>query len=251
MLAYRAEIYLWTIAHILPFIMMTIWSTAAASSSGANFSMSPMDYSRYFLAVYITRQLSAVWMIYEFEWHISEGRFSYLLLRPMYPLWNYVCAHLGEQLARFPFFVLIVAIFFVINPQALWVPTVWSVVGGILAVYAAFALRFVMQYCFALLTFWFERASAIDNLTFIPYLFLSGMVVPLSDFPPRVAFWARLTPFPYLVDFPASIMTGRLGPTDPAFLQGVAVMAAWFVILMGVANVMYRRGLKQYSGQGG
>jgi ABC-2 type transport system permease protein len=250
MLAYRAEIYLWTIAHILPFIMMGIWTTAAASGAGGKFSMKPVDYQRYFLAVYITRQLTAIWMIYEFEWHIVEGRFSYFLLRPLNPLWHYVCGHLGEQLARFPFFVLIIVAFFCLNPLALWMPTAASVICGILAIYAAFALRFVLHYCIALLTFWFERASALDQLTYIPYLFLSGMVIPLADFPPGVAWWARLTPFPYFIDFPASIITGKLTPDDPAFYQGFGIMAAWFVGLFALAAVLYRRGLRQYSGQG-
>jgi ABC-2 type transport system permease protein len=250
MLAYRAEIYLWTIAHILPFIMMGIWTTAAQSTSGGNFSMKPVDYERYFLAVYITRQLTAIWMIYEFEWHILEGRYSYYLLRPLNPLWHYVAGHLGEQLARFPFFVLIIAIFFMINPQALWVPTVSSVVFGIIAIYCAFTLRFVLQYCFANLTFWFERAAALEQLTFVPYMFLSGMIIPLSDFPPGWAFYTRLTPFPYFVDFPASIITGRLTPADPAFYQGFGMIVAWFVVLFAIAVVLNKRGLKQYSGQG-
>ena len=250
MLAYRAEIYLWTIAHVLPFIMMAIWTTAAASPSGKNFSMTPIEYARYFLAVYIVRQLTAIWMIYEFEFHIIEGRFSYLLLRPLNPLWHYVCGHLGEQLARFPFFVLIITAFFIAKPDALWVPTPSAIIFGILAIYTAFALRFVLQYCFALLTFWFERASSIDNLTMIPYLFLSGMVIPLADFPPRVAFLARLTPFPYVIDFPASIITGKLTVNDPAFYHGLIIIAAWFVFLYTVAFFLWKRGLKQYSGHG-
>src|SRR6476659_4950726 len=91
MLAYRAEIYLWVLAHVLPFIMMSVWMTASASagaSGNGSFSMSPVDYARYFFAVFVVRQFTAAWMIYEFEWHVLEGRLSFLLLRPMNPLWN-------------------------------------------------------------------------------------------------------------------------------------------------------------------
>ena len=83
MLAYRAEIYLWVLAHTVPFIMMSVWMTAAGTGSGANFSMDAVGYARYFLAVYIVRQFTAVWMIYEFEWHVNEGRLSPMLLRPI------------------------------------------------------------------------------------------------------------------------------------------------------------------------
>ena len=102
MLTYRAEIYLWVLAHVWPFIIMSVWMTAAAGGSGG-FAMSPVDYARYFVAVFVVRQFTAVWMIYEFEWHVVEGRLSPMLLRPMAVLWHYVSAHLGEQAARFRF----------------------------------------------------------------------------------------------------------------------------------------------------
>jgi ABC-2 type transport system permease protein len=248
MLAYRAEIYLWVLAHVLPFIMMSVWANAAAQGI-SNFSMSPVEYKRYFFAVFVVRQFTAAWMIYEFEYHVVEGRLSYLLLRPMNPLWNYVAAHLGEQLARFPFFLAMSVLFFVACPDALGVPRVDSVLIGVVAIYCAFALRFAMQYCFAMLTFWFERASAIDALTWLPYLFLSGLIIPLSDMPPGIDKWLRLTPFPYMIDFPARILTGKLLP-GAEMAQGFAILFGWFAALSFIGGILWKRGLFQYSGQG-
>jgi ABC-2 type transport system permease protein len=250
MLTYRAEIYLWVIAHVWPFVMMSIWMTAAgASKDPGMFAMSPVEYARYFAAVFAIRQFTAVWMIYEFEWHILEGRLSPMLLRPMNVLWHYVSAHLGEQLARLPFFFVMFALFFVIYPQALGVPPWWAVPMGIVAIYCAFALRFALQFCFCTLTFWFERASSIDQLTWLPYLFLSGFAIPLADMPE----WARqilyLTPFPYCIDFPARILTGKLAP-GLEMAQGFGIMALWFTGLLAIGRTLWKRGLVQYSGHG-
>ncbi len=250
MLAYRAEIYLWVIAHILPFIMMGIWTKAAADSGGAQFSMTPHDYARYFLCVFAVRQFTAAWMIYEFEWHIVEGRLSYLLLRPINPLWHYISAHLGEQLARAPFFAVVVVLFFVLYPDARWAPTPWAIGLGIVAIYSAFALRFAMQYCVSMLTFWFERASSLEQLSFLPYIFLSGLAVPIDDFPAGLRHAVELTPFPYLIGFPAEILMGRLAVTDPRIGQGFGVIAAWFVGFALVGAGLWRKGLRQFSGQG-
>jgi ABC-2 type transport system permease protein len=249
MLAYRAEIYLWVLAHILPFIMMSIWMNAAAAP-GSSLAQSPLEYARYFVAVFIVRQFSAVWMIYDFEWQVNEGRLSPMLLRPMNVLWHYVSAHLGEQLARFPFFLVILSLFFILYPSALWVPSVSSIILGILAIYAAFALRFSMQYCVATLTFWFERASSIDQLTWLPYLFLSGLVIPLIDMPPGVRQVLYLTPFPYCIDFPARILTGQLAFPSVEILQGFAVMSGWFLLQSLLGSLLWKRGLLQYSGHG-
>jgi ABC-2 type transport system permease protein len=254
MLAYRAEIYLWVLAHVLPFIMMSVWMTAAVNAPAGGggpggFSMDAVGYARYFVAVFVVRQFTAVWMIYEFEWHIVEGRLSYFLLRPMNALWHYVSGHLGEQLARFPFFLVMLALFFVVYPRALGWPKPEAIVLGIAAIYAAFALRFAMQYCITMLTFWFERASALDQLTMIPYLYLSGLIIPLSDMPPALAAGLRLTPFPYMIDFPVRILTGKLIPGGE-MAAGFGILTAWFVALSGIGAAMWKRGLLRYSGQG-
>jgi ABC-2 type transport system permease protein len=249
MLAYRAEIYLWVLAHVLPFILMSVWVNASEKAPGS-FSMSPAKYAQYFAAVFIVRQFSAIWLIYEFEWHALEGRLSPMLLRPMNVLWHYIGGHLAEQLARFPFFLFMLILFLVVYPTARWVPTPSGVMLGIFAIYCAFALRFAMQYCFTMLTFWFERASAIDQLTMLPYLFLSGMAIPLADMPANIRTVLYFTPFPYMIDFPARLLTNQLSWRDPFYFQGLGIAAAWFAGMTALGAVLWKRGLLQYSGQG-
>ena len=246
MLAYRAEIYLWVLAHILPFIMMGLWVQASAAGG---FAMDPLGYKRYFLAVFCVRQFSAVWMIYEFEFNVVEGRLSNYLLRPMHPLWYYVTAHLGEQMARFPFFLLFLGAFLYLSPDVLASGWEWPMVLlGIVCIHCAFALRFVLQWCFAMLSFWFERAASIESLSFMPYVFLSGAVVPLGDFPPLLRSIVEYTPFPSMVSFPARVLTAQAPQAE--IVRGFAIMAAWFVALFLLGTVLWRRGLRRYAGQG-
>jgi ABC-2 type transport system permease protein len=109
-----------------------------------------------------------------------------------------------------------------------------------------FALRFLMQYTFALLAFWTERASAIEEFWNLFYLFLSGMIAPLEVFPPGVREVALWTPFPYLVHFPVAILIGL--PVD--IVRGVLVMLGWSLLFFIGNRWLWRRGLKQYSGMG-
>ncbi|HVT82741.1 MAG TPA: ABC-2 family transporter protein [Phycisphaerae bacterium] len=255
MLAYRGEIYLWVLAHVLPFIMMSIWMTASAAP-GSALKQTPQEFAGYFAAVFIVRQFTAVWMIYEFEWHVNEGRLSPMLLRPMNVLWHYVSAHMGEQLARFPFFVVMLALFFCLYPAALWIcpggpaRIIPAFLIGIVSIYAAFAVRFAMQYCICMATFWVERASSFEQLTWLPYTFLSGLIIPLAVLTPSVRNWLYLTPFPYMIDFPARVLTGSLTWHDPFLYQGFGIMAGWFAMFSMLGAGLWRRGLLQYSGQG-
>jgi ABC-2 type transport system permease protein len=173
-----------------------------------------------------------------------------MLLRPMNVLWHYVSAHLGEQLARFPFFLVVLCLFFVLYPSALWTPSVSSIGLGIAAIYAAFALRFSMQYCVSTLAFWFERASSIEQLTWLPYLFLSGLVIPLAEMPAGVRQVLYLTPFPYCIDFPARILTRQLEFPSAEIFTGFAIMGFWFLVQSLLGAVLWKRGLLQYSGHG-
>ena len=119
----------------------------------------------------------------------------------------------------------------------------------VLAITLTFLMRFCVQYAFAMLAFWTERAHAVEQLWYLPYLFLSGLLIPLDNFPPglREAL-LTYTPFPYLIHFPSKVLMG--GMAWDAILQGYAITAAWAVIFFGVHQVLWRVGLRKYSAMG-
>ncbi len=243
MLEYRAELFLWALSGSLPLILMGVWIEA---SQNGQFGLTPVDFIRYFLAVFIARQFTVVWVIWEFEKEIVEGKLSFRLLQPMDPVWHHVSSHLSERLARLPFALALVGLFFILYPQAFWLPSLTNFLLFSLALILAFALRFLIQYTFAMLAFWTERASSLEQFWLLPYLFLSGYIAPLEVFPPAVRQVALWTPFPYLVDIPASLLMGL--PVD--IPRGVSIMLGWGVLFFILNRWLWRRGLKQYSGMG-
>ena len=100
---------------VLPFIMLSVWSGSDARSG---LGLDGVALDRYFLSAFLVRQFSVVWVVYAFEEDASP-----YLLQPLHPLWRYVAAHLGEQLTRLPFAAVIAAVFFVVQPQAFWLPS--------------------------------------------------------------------------------------------------------------------------------
>ncbi|MGI2906664.1 ABC transporter permease [Tolypothrix sp. VBCCA 56010] len=243
MVEYRAELILWVLAGSLPIILMGVWIQAAQNGK---FGLTPVDFARYFLAVFLVRQFTVVWVIWEFERQVVEGKLSPRLLQPLDPAWHYISTHLSERLARMPFTLFLVILFFVLYPQTFWLPSFANLVLFAVSVMLAFALRFVIQYTFAMFAFWTERASALENFWYLFYLFLSGLIAPLEVFPEPVRAIALLTPFPYLINFPASLLVGL--PVD--ITRGFLTMIGWFLVFLGVNRLLWRRGLKQYSGMG-
>ena len=49
--------------------------------------------------------------------------------------------------------------------------------------------------------------------------------------------------------FPAAILTGRIARA--AVAPGLILQAAWLVILLGVAQLLWRRGLRRHTAVGG
>jgi ABC-2 type transport system permease protein len=240
---YRAEIALWALSGLLPFIMLALWRQAPA---GAALGLGLEGLDRYFLSAFLVRQFSVVWVVFAFEEDALLGRLSPYLLQPLHPLWRYVAAHLAEQLTRLPFAAAIVALFFAFNPGAFWWPSPGRLLLAWLATLLAFAIGFLLQSLIAALCFWSEKASALERLLFVPLLFLSGLLAPLAAFPPGVRAAAQWTPFPWLINFPARLLAGL--PVDAA--AGLGAQLAWIALLLPAALLLWRAGVRRYTAMG-
>ena len=241
MLEYRAELMFWVLSGSFPLILMGLWQEAARSGQ---FDLTPDDVVRYFLAVFVVRQLTVVWVIWDFEREVLEGKLSPLLLQPLDPGWRHFSSHLAERLARLPFIAALVGLFLALYPVARQRPV--HILWGLVAIGLAFCLRFLMQYTYAMAAFWVERATAVEQFSFLLYTFFSGMVAPLTLFPDGIreaVFW---TPFPYLIYIPASLIVGL--PVQIG--KSMVITMVWCLIFWGLNRWLWRQGLKRYSGMG-
>ncbi|MBI1371847.1 MAG: multidrug ABC transporter permease [Phycisphaera sp.] len=243
-LQYRAELILWILSNLLPFILMGVWMQAGLS--GRFGSMTAVDFARYFFAAFIVRNLTLVWVVWDFEQDVVTGTLSHQLLHPIDPGWRYLARHLAERLTRLPFLAIFIVAFFLIYPTAIWTLSISQVLIAAAAIGMTFTMRYIVQYAFAMLAFWTERAHAIEQLWFLPYMFLSGMVAPLELYPQALRDVLPYTPFPYLIWFPVRVLLG-----DEVNLPlGFAVMTFWTIVAWTIYRLLWRAGLKRYSAMG-
>jgi ABC-2 type transport system permease protein len=145
-----------------------------------------------------------------------------------------------------PFIFGLVALFFFLYPEAFWLPNLSTLALFTIASACAFALQFLIQYTLAMFAFWTEKASSIQEVWFLVHLFLSGAIAPLEIFPPAVRSIALWTPFPYIINFPASILTGL----KVDLIQSFGTVSIWVVVFSIVNRWLWKKGLRQYSGMG-
>jgi viologen exporter family transport system permease protein len=251
MMQYRAEIALWAVATMLPLIMMGVW--AQAGESGL-FPISKVQVFRYFIVVYLIRQITIVWTIHHFEFLVVTGRLSPMLLHPVDPCIRFILMHIGEQLTRLPFAAAIVGIFLFLYPEtitggpdgSLWWPGWQNILLSIIACYTAFILRFFMQYALCMAAFWHERVAAMDAILFLPYMFFSGLIFPFETLPDTLREILLWTPFPYMVWFPATLIVQGEAP----ILRGFLIMFGWTAAFFILYRYLWHKGLKHYSAMG-
>ena len=115
-----------------------------------------------------------------------------------------------------------------------------------MSTFLSFLIQFLIQSISACLCFWTEKASSIERLLFIPTLFLSGLLAPVATFPQHVKSWIYLTPFPYLIDFPANLLSGN----NTNIREGFSMQILWILILFPVFKKIWAEGTKKYTAMG-
>ena len=240
---YRAEIILWALSGVLPLIMLSIWiSIDYANIAG----MDLYSLKKYFISAFIVRQFTAVWVMIVFEEDVIEGNLSSKLLLPFPVFIRYLVSHISEQFTRVPFVFLMLSILFIIWPSSFWVPSFLNILLASITIFYAFVVRFLLHWCFSMLSFWIEKASAVERLLLIPYTFLSGLVAPIDSFPPFIKSIAMITPFPYFLSFPSLILSGQ----EVNIFRGLIVLSVWLFLFILISLYAWRSGIRNYSSMG-
>lgn len=126
----------------------------------------------------------------------------------------------------------------------------WRLGLGVPAMILSAAIQFSIAYCFGLLTFWFLEIQGFVILSMAIESVLGGQMFPLDLLPHRAYEIAKYLPFFYQMYFPGAIFSGRL--TDvTAIVHGLAIQFIWVLLLLGLAHLLWIRGLRRHTAVGG
>jgi ABC-2 type transport system permease protein len=125
----------------------------------------------------------------------------------------------------------------------------WRLALGLPAMAMGGLIQFTIAYCFGMLTFWFLEIQGFIILSLALEAILGGQMFPLDLLPAAAYRVIQFLPFYYQMYFPAAILTGRI--SGHLALQQLPVQAAWVAGLFGLANILWRRGLRRHTAVGG
>lgn len=116
-----------------------------------------------------------------------------------------------------------------------------------LSLLLAVLLGFAIRYLLAIAVFWLTDSRALDSLTVICSLFLSGMIIPLVVFPSGLQTVARALPWSGLIQVPADVYLGRTADLPGAF----AFQLGWAVVLLTAGRLLTGAAHRKLVIQGG
>jgi ABC-2 type transport system permease protein len=260
-LAYRGDFFLGTVLRFLPMVTtILLWEAVYAGAARAGqktiAGYDSHDMIAYLLLVHISRMFSSMpGLATGMARDIRDGTVKKYLIQPldmMGYLLSYRAAHKTAYIATtfLPYALLfgVCHSYFKGFPDA---PTFAAYVSSLLL---GFVIGFFFEYTMGLLGFWFLEISSflyvINTLNF----FLSGHMFPLVlfDSDPHFAWIGpvlRALPFQYLAYFPAAVFLGKIQGQE--LVNGLLLQAAWAAVLVVLARLLFRRGLRQYSAYGG
>jgi len=98
------------------------------------------------------------------------------------------------------------------------------------------------------MAFWFDNIWSLGVILRFGASFLGGGLIPLIFFPDWAQTILQYTPFPYLIDFPFKLLTGKMITSDilPKFL----ITFGWLLLFKFISRFIWNRGKYQYSGVG-
>ncbi len=188
---------------------------------------------------------------YQISEEIRNGLINQFLLKPvnyyLYRISIFVSARLvSGLLALLP----LLLAFPLLHGYLTFPSEPWRLALGIPAMAMSALIQFTIAYCFGLLTFWFLEIQSFIILSFAIETLLGGQVFPLDLMPDWLYEISRYLPYYYQMYFPVSIFTGRLNDAGQA-LAGLGIQAFWAVALLGLAQMLWKRGLRRHTAVGG
>lgn len=249
-LAYRGEFLVWMLTMTLPLVMLALFRAVAAEGALGGFDAAA--FTAYFLAGLCVRQLASSWSIWEINREIREGALSMRLLRPIHPLWSYLC----DSVAAIPMraaislpvaLVLLYSIDGAAGEKLARDPATLALF--VLSLAQAFGIIFSISSTIGALGLYFESALGLWNIYVGLFMLLSGYLLPLALFPAWLRRVASLTPFPYLQSLPIEILVGR--PSVAVMLRGIAIQTAWLAVAVTVLLLVWQRAQKRFAAYGG
>jgi ABC-2 type transport system permease protein len=260
-LAYRGDFMLGTAMRFLPIVTQVfLWTAVFAATSRPDIAgYSRNDIVAYYLMTMVTRAFSSMpGLAGGISRSIRDGSIKKYLVQPVDYVAFLLAARVAHKLVYYAVAILpFAAVFWLCRGYFPPAPDAATIAAFLASLVLSFLLGFFMEATLGMLGFWvLETSSIVFAYMLVQYL-LSGHMFPidmLAGIPTgiggvSVADVVRWLPFEFTAYFPAAVWLGKV--QGAALVRGLAIEAAWVVIMLVACRLAWWRGTRRYAAYGG
>ena len=126
--------------------------------------------------------------------------------------------------------------------------TVPDILFALSIAFFGYIISFIFKMIVGISALWLTDYSGLQQLVEAVILIFAGMLMPLEFLPNIVRQIAFSLPFSYIIYFPLLAFQGKL--TVPESLRTIGIQVAWIVILAGIYQLLWKKGVRLFTGIG-
>jgi ABC-2 type transport system permease protein len=241
--AYRLNFVLWRLRMVIS-TLITLFLWLGVFDTNASFgSYSKERLLSYLLFSSLVTTFISSSRISGLAYEIQSGGIMNLLLKPFSIFGYYATTDIVDKLINLFFGVIeftLIILFFKISlvaPQQIG----WFLFFLACGVSISFFINLMLSF----VGFWTPEVWAPRFLFMMIVTFVSGAYFPLDLLPPLAYRILLFTPFPYLYFLPTKILVD--GVQSTYFMQQIFCSLIWTVGLFYLANLMWKKGIKDFT----
>lgn len=247
---YRLNFFLWRIRSLVVILTIYFLWDAIFRNGGVILGYTRERILTYVFLTLILRSLILGQRSMDVAGEISDGRLANYLLKPLNYRIFWLTRDLADKLLNLLFSLLeILILYFLLKPPIFLQPdpVVW--LYFLTAVIGAILLNFSLGTIASYFSFWTpENAWGFWFIYTVFQDFVGGVMFPLDIFPKSIYNLIMLSPFPYLLFFPANVYLGKISTSDLA--AGFLIITFWLFVSWFVTKQIWQRGVRSYQAIG-
>lgn len=180
---------------------------------------------------------------------IKNGNINNIILKPISCKKYYFCEILGARVSQLLFSIIIfIPVTIVIRHYLIFHISIGRIIYFLLAVAMATILIYLINLVISFLVFWFTEVTSFFFVKDILLDFLSGKTFPIDILPAGVLGVFNILPFAYCTFFPIKVLISDMN--DQKIIFGIRMQVVWILCLTILAKLLWKKGLKHYTGTG-
>lgn len=248
---YRLNFILWRLRNVLRLLMVYfLWNAVFSTRTMALGYTKDQMQSYVFLVLILLSLVMSAPSNDTIGGEIASGDLSNYLVKPIHYLQYWLTRDISSKVLNLIFSLVEVSLLWAfIKPQIRLTANLQQLVLGFLVLLSGMLIYFFITKLAISTAFWVPENTW--GLMFIILVFmetLSGVIFPLDVLSPQIQSLLKLTPFPYLIYFPTTIIVGKISVSQASHILIESLV--WLFISWASALYVWHKGLKVYSAVG-